>query len=87
MEILPRRSACKVGRLHSGICGAGIQACVGKGEVYCISLSIWVVSDSSQSHKEPQNMFFHRRKKWSSSEDKVNKNLCGMVRDIYGCHI
>lgn len=31
----------------------GIQACVGKGEVYCISLSIWVVSDSSQSHKEP----------------------------------
>ena len=30
-----------------------IQAYACKGEVYCISLSISVVSDSFQSHKEP----------------------------------
>jgi hypothetical protein len=32
---------------------SGIQTCACKGEVYCISLGIWVVSDSSESHREP----------------------------------
>jgi len=30
----------------------------------------------------PQNMFSHRRKKWSSSEDKVNKHLCQTTGDM-----
>lgn len=31
----------------------GSQAYVYKGDLYCIFLSTWVVSDSSRSHKEP----------------------------------
>jgi hypothetical protein len=58
-KVLLRRLVCKVGKLHSGTCGAGIQVCACKGELYCIFLSIWVASDSSQSHRAPTYKVVH----------------------------
>jgi hypothetical protein len=64
----------------------GNQACVCKDDLYCIFWSIWEVSDSSRSHKEPTRelciQIYEGNLATSGSGDTLMRNLyCIMKLD------